>query len=184
MRRWLANALVFAVLWVFIRGVPLEATRIVEEGLIGIAVGLPIAFALRGFYQGAPTARTFRVAPYVALYVFTFLRELLVANLSVARVVLSPSLPIDPAVVEVPLRVESDVAVTTIANSITLTPGTLTMDYNADTNTLYVHSIDASDTDDILGPIRRWEDYALVIFGETSKPGDPVPDRRGGRADE
>ncbi|RLM31505.1 Na+/H+ antiporter subunit E, partial [Haloarcula sp. Atlit-120R] len=61
------------------------------------------------------------------------------------------------------------------ANSITLTPGTLTMDYDDDTNTLYVHSIDGSDLDGILEPIRRWEDYALVIFDEELKPGDPAP---------
>ncbi len=175
MRRWLVNAVVFAVLWLFVRGVPLEATRIAEEGLIGLAVSLPVAFALRRFYAGPPTARTLRVLPYAALYVLTFLKELLVANLAVARVVLSPSMPIEPAVVEVPLRVQSDAAVTTIANSITLTPGTLTMDYDADANALYVHSISAEDAADVLGPIRNWEDYALVIFREDLSPGDPVP---------
>lgn len=179
MRRWLVNALVFAVLWLFVRGVPLEVTRIAQEGLIGLAVSLPIAFGLRRFYEGPATARTLRVVPYVLLYLLTFLKELLVANAAVARMVLSPSMPIRPAVVEVPLRVESDAAVTTIANSITLTPGTLTMDYDADANSLYVHSIAASNAADVLGPIRKWEDYALVIFEEDRRPGDPVPDRRG-----
>ena len=179
MRRWIVNALVFAVLWLFVRGVPLEATRIAQEGVIGLVVSLPIAFGLRRFYEGKATARTLRVVPYILLYVLTFLAELLVANVAVARVVLSPSMPIRPAVVEVPLRVESDAAVTTIANSITLTPGTLTMDYDADANSLYVHSIAAEDADDVLGPIRSWEDYALVIFEEELGPGDPVPDRRG-----
>lgn len=179
MRRWLVNAVAFTVLWLFVRGVPLAppatgAIRIAEEGIIGLAVSLPLAYGLRRFYGERATARTLRVAPYAALYVLTFLKELLVANLGVARIVLSPSLPIDPAVVEVPLRVRSDAAVTTIANSITLTPGTLTMDYDDDTNVLYVHSIGGGG---ILEPIRTWEDYALVIFDEELKPGDPVPQR-------
>ena len=175
MRRWLVNALVFAILWLFVRGVPLDATRVAQEGLVGLAVSLPVAYGLRRFYRGAPTSRTLQVAPAVVRYLLVFLKELLVANVAVARLVLSPSLPIRPAVVEVPLRVRSDAAVTTIANSITLTPGTLTMDYDADTNSLYVHSIAADDADDVLGPIRRWEDHALVIFQEERQPGDPVP---------
>jgi len=90
--------------------------------------------------------------------------------------VLAPSMPIDPDVIEVPLRVESDLAVTTIANSITLTPGTLTMDYDPERNALYVHTLAGRDRDAVIEPIRRWEDYALVVFDERRSPGDPVPD--------
>lgn len=178
MRRWLVNGLLLAVLWLFVRGVPVSPpVRLVEEGLIGLGVGLPVAYGLRRFYGEQVTERTLRVAPAAALYVATFLKELLVANLAVARIVLSPSLPIRPDVVAVPLRVRSDAAITTIANSITLTPGTLTMDYDAETNTLYVHSIDLEDAAELLDTIRTWEDYALAIFDEDLKPGDPVPAR-------
>jgi len=180
MRRWLVNALLLAVLWVFVRGVPLSGVRLAEEGVIGLAVGLPVAFGLRRFYAGTVTNRTLRAVPSVVLYLVTFLRELVVANLQVARIVLSPSLPIQPAVVEVPLRVESDAAVTTIANSITLTPGTLTMDYDTETNTLYVHSIAVDDPESVIEPIRTWEDYALAVFDERLEPGDPVPRRPDG----
>jgi multicomponent Na+:H+ antiporter subunit E len=82
---------------------------------------------------------------------------------------------INPDVVVVPLRVQTDAAITTIANSITLTPGTLTMDYDDETNTLYVHGITGRNREAVLDPIRTWEDYALVIFDEEKKPGDPVP---------
>lgn len=178
MRRWILNGFVLAVLWLFVRGVPVvPPIRLVEEGLIGLAVGMPVAFGLRRFYGGSVTDRTLRIAPYALLYVATFLKELLVANVTVARIVISPAQEIEPAVVEVPLRVRSDAAVTTIANSITLTPGTLTMDYDAATNSLYVHSIDVDDREAVLEPIRVWEDYALAIFDEELKPGDPVPNR-------
>jgi len=79
-------------------------------------------------------------------------------------------------VIEFPLRVETDLAITTIANSITLTPGTLTMDHDDDRNALYVHTIDGRDPEAVVAPIRQWEDYALVIFDERRSPGDPVPD--------
>lgn len=176
-RRWPLNGLVLAVLWLFVRGVELDPVRVVEEFIIGLAVGLPLAWSVRRFYAPeAPLSRSLRVAPYAALYLVVFLKDLVVANLAVARIVLSPSLPIRPAVVEVPLRVETDAGITTIANSITLTPGTLTMDYDADRNSLFVHAIAAPDHESIVDPIRVWEDYALVIFDETRTPGDAVPD--------
>jgi multicomponent Na+:H+ antiporter subunit E len=178
-RRWPLTGLVLAVLWLFVRGVDLTPTRLAEEFVIGLLVGLPVAFVLRRFYASdTPVARTLRVVPYAVLYVLAFLTELLTANLDVAYRVLAPSMPIRPAVVEVPLRVRTDAAVTTIANSITLTPGTLTMDYDEDSNTLYVHSIDGQDPQAVRDPIRTWEDYALVIFDEELKPGDPVPQVR------
>lgn len=85
-------------------------------------------------------------------------------------------MPINPDVLEVPLRVETDLAITTIANSITLTPGTLTMDYDEERNALYVHAIDGRDRDSVVDPIRTWEDLALRMFDESRDPGDPVPD--------
>ena len=174
-RRWPLSGVALAVLWLFVRGVELTPVRLAEEFIIGLLVGLPVAYVFRRFYApSTPLSRTIRVVPYAALYLAAFLKELLTANVDVAYRVLSPSMPIHPAVVEVPLRVRSDVAITTIANSITLTPGTLTMDYDSDSNTLYVHSIDGSNPEEVLEPIRTWEDYALVIFDEELKPGDPV----------
>ncbi|MFB6183090.1 MAG: Na+/H+ antiporter subunit E [Haloarculaceae archaeon] len=176
MRRWPVYGLGLALLWLLVRGVALEPTAIVGEGLIGLAVGLPLSFALRRFYPDTVdfSARLAGV-PYAVVYVLLFLKDLLLANVEVAYRVLSPSLPIHPDVVEVPLRVESDVAITTIANSITLTPGTLTMDYDAEHNSLMVHAIDGRDYESIVAPIRRWEDYALRIFDEEREPSDPVP---------
>ena len=176
-RRWPVTGVLLAILWLFVRGVDLTPVRLAEEFVIGLLVGFPVAFAVRRFYTDETgITRSIRVAPYVLLYFAVFLRDLVVANADVAWRVLAPSLPINPAVVEVPLRVRTPLAITTIANSITLTPGTLTMDYDADRNTLYVHSIDGSDPEAVVDPIRQWEEYALVIFDEELKPGDPIPD--------
>jgi multicomponent Na+:H+ antiporter subunit E len=173
---WVAMGLVLAVLWLAVRGVDATAVRLAEELVIGLGVGLPLAYVGRRFYRPVTGLdASLRPLPYAALYLATFVWELLTANVDVAYRVLAPSMPINPAVVEVPLRVESDLAITTIANSITLTPGTLTMDYDPDRNALYVHSIDGTDRDAVVEPIRRWEDYLLVVFDERLKPGDPVP---------
>ncbi|MFB6092271.1 MAG: Na+/H+ antiporter subunit E [Haloquadratum sp.] len=176
-RRWPLVGVLLAVLWLFVRGVALTPVRLAEEFVIGLLAGLLVAYVLRRFYAtttGRP--RTPRAIPYAIAYLSVFVRELLTANVDVAWRVLAPSMPIEPRVIEIPLRVESDFAITTIANSITLTPGTLTMDYDDETNTLFVHSIDGSDPEAVVEPIRAWEDYALVIFDEAADPSDPAPE--------
>lgn len=175
-RTWPVLGLGLAILWLFIRGVALAPVAILKELLLGLAFGLPIAFGLRRLYE--PTLKLTRMAravPYGALYIAVFLKEVITANIDVAYRVIHPSLPIEPDVIVIPLRVETDIAITTIANSITLTPGTLTMDHDPEQNALYVHTIDASDREDTVETIRTWEGYALVIFDESGQPGDPVP---------
>ena len=177
-RKWPLVGLVLAVLWLFVRGVDLA--HLPGEFLIGLVVGVPVAYALREFYTPALDVRgSLRSVPWIARYLAVFTYELLTANVDVAYRVLRPSMPIDPDVIAVPLRVESDAAVTTIANSITLTPGTLTMDHDSETNTLYVHAI-VGDVDSVVAPIRTWEDYALHIFEEDADPSDPAPPARSG----
>lgn len=184
MRNWLVQGVALAVLWLFVRGVEITPTTVFTEFLLGLVVGLPVAFFLRRFYRDeTDLARTARAVPWAVRYLLVFLKELVTANVEVAYRVLSPSLPIDPSVVEVPLRVESELAITTIANSITLTPGTLTMDHDAETNTLYVHSL-AGEREEVLAPIRTWEDYAIRVFGEEAAPDDPPPPRPSARASE
>ncbi|MFC7142336.1 Na+/H+ antiporter subunit E [Halosimplex aquaticum] len=175
MRRWVAVGAGLAVVWLFVRGVTPDA--LVGEFIIGLAIGMPIAFAFRRFYlPELALGERLRALPYVGVYLGHFLWELLTANADVAYRVLAPSMPIEPDVIELPLRVETDLAITTIANSITLTPGTLAMDYDEERNALYVHAIDGRDREAVVAPIRTWEDYALHIFDEERGPDDPVPD--------
>lgn len=177
MKKWPAIGVTLAVLWLFVRGVALDPAAILGEFLIGLAFGMPIAYFFRRLYAPQTNlTRNLRAIPYAALFVGVFLKDLLTANIDVAYRVLAPSCPIEPDVVVVPLRVQSDVAITTIANAITLTPGTLSMDYDAELNALYVHGITGKNRKAVVEPIRNWEDYALVIFDEEGKPGDPVPE--------
>jgi len=175
-RRWLVAGVAFGVLWLFVRGVELAVDAVVGEFLIGLGVGLPVAYLFRRLYsEGVEIGDILHSLPYAALYVLVFLREVVVANLDVAYRVLAPGTRIEPQVIFVPLRVETDLGVTTIANSITITPGTLTLDHDEAENALYVHVIDGRDVGAIVDPIRTWENYALVMFDEERSPDDPAP---------
>ncbi|WP_280586233.1 Na+/H+ antiporter subunit E [Halorubrum sp. Boch-26] len=176
-RTWPIAGLLFGVLWMFVQGPPLAPEPVVGSLLIGLVVGLPTAFVFRRLYGDTiDIPRSVRGVPYALLYALTFVREAIVASLDVTYRVLARSDPVEPEVILIPLRVRTDLGVTTIANSITMTPGSLTLNYDPAENALYVHVIDGSDPEDIVDPIRDWENYALVIFDEELSPSDPAPD--------
>jgi len=76
----------------------------------------------------------------VVIYSLVFLKALLIANLDVAKRVLSPGLNINPGIVKIKTNLQTDVGKMLLANSITLTPGTLTVDVEGEY--FYIHWID------------------------------------------
>jgi multicomponent Na+:H+ antiporter subunit E len=172
-RTWPVFGLVLAALWLLVRGPEPAVDAVLGDLLFGLLVGFPVAFLFRRFYADTyDLGRGLRAVPYAALYVVVFLREVVVANVDVAYRAVAPGPPIEPEVIYVPLRVETDLGVTTIANSITITPGTVTLDHDDEYDGLYVHVIDGRNVEEVVEPIRTWEDYALVIFDEPLDPGD------------
>jgi multicomponent Na+:H+ antiporter subunit E len=178
-RRWVLAGVAFAVLWVFVTGAALTPVSLLTHALVGLAVGFPVAYLFRRFY-GDETGflGTVRALPYILLYLGYFALEVVRANVDVTYRVLAPGMPLRPQVILVPLRVETDIGVTTIANSITITPGTIALDHDPEENALYVHVIDGRDPDAVVAPIHRWEDYALEIFDEEASPDEPPRDIR------
>ena len=101
----------------------------------------------------------------MAIYVPVLLFEIVKANLTVARVILDPRLPIDPTMNRVRVLVGSGLPVMTLANSITLTPGTLTV--RARDSELYVQSLIPSARDGLFdGSLERWTRF--VYYGRDS----------------
>jgi multicomponent Na+:H+ antiporter subunit E len=75
-------------------------------------------------------------------YLVIFGWECLKANIDVARRVIHPYKPLSPGIVKVKTKLKNDTALTFLANSITLTPGTLTVDIDKKGGSLYIHWID------------------------------------------
>jgi len=82
---------------------------------------------------------------YMIWYLIVFIIALINSNLDVARRVLTPSLPINPGIVKFKTKLTTNYSKMVLANSITLTPGTLTIDIVDDT--FYIHWIDVKTTD-------------------------------------
>jgi multicomponent Na+:H+ antiporter subunit E len=117
-----------------------------QELLVGVAITAIISFFSIPLFTCCTLsilspARIF----YMIYYLFVFTWELIKSNLDVARRVLTPSLPINPGIVKFKTKLTTDYSKMVLANSITLTPGTLSIDIVDDT--FYVHWIDVKTTD-------------------------------------
>jgi len=84
-----------------------------------------------------------------------FVRELLLSGWRVAKLVMSPRMGLKPGIFAYPLSVDRDFEITLLANMITLTPGTLSVDVSEDRRTLYVHALDCSDVEASIAEIRN-----------------------------
>ena len=94
-----------------------------------------------------------------------FIKEMLAANVRVAITVLSPRLRISPALIAIPLDASSDLSISLLANLITLTPGTLTLDISSDRKVLYVHTMYAEDIEQFRLGIKSLERRVLEVTG-------------------
>ena len=107
------------------------------------------------FWPDAPRLRR----PGVALRLLAvFAYDIVVANFHVARLVLGPSAKLRPAFLEVPLELDNDFAISLLASMITLTPGTVTVDYDPERSVIRVHALDAEDPAAVVAEIKsRYE---------------------------
>jgi multicomponent Na+:H+ antiporter subunit E len=143
---WRHYLLVFAViffLWYLLVGA-LDKSEIIA----GLLVAAVVTFVTRprlGIFAGI------KLKPSAVIYLFTYLGyffgALIKANIDMAKRVLSPSLPIRPGIVEVKTELTSSLGIMLLANSITLTPGTLSVDVIGDI--IKVHWIDCPPDIDI-----------------------------------
>lgn len=112
------------------------------------AFGFVLAiFALSLIREQVGSVGYFSRARRVISLLLLFLYELVLSAVKVAVMVLSPNMNLKPGIFAYPLRVDRDFEITILANLITLTPGTLSVDVSDDRRILYVHAIDASDPD-------------------------------------
>jgi len=125
---------------------------------LGAAAAALVAWLNRGEED---VSRAARALPRLAWYVPWLLGQIVRANLAVVRIVLDPRLPIDPVVVRVRAPVRQALAVATLANSITLTPGTITLD--AEDGELTVHALTPDGVAELESAVGR---RVARVFGE------------------
>jgi multicomponent Na+:H+ antiporter subunit E len=137
------------LLWIMLTG----SVAIAEVGS-GLIVALVVTLASRPHLSLFSGLRlSVASIPHFLTYLGVFLLALIRANLDMARRVLSPSLPLRPGVVEVKTQLKSSLGRLILANSITLTPGTLTVDLQDDS--ILIHWVDIPPGSDIESATRE-----------------------------
>ena len=127
-----------------------------------LATVIPLASA--AYWPNRPhLVRPLALIPYLALVLW----DVIIANIQVARIILfMPADQIRSAWITVPLDLTSPEAITLLAGSVTMTPGTLTADMSKDGRALLVHSLHAPDPDAVRDEIKsRYEARLIRIFG-------------------
>lgn len=120
-----------------------------------VLVGFVFAFiALTTLQPDLGQSGYFRKVPRVLSFALFYLQELLLANLRVAYTVIMPRPRMRPGVVGVPLDARTDAEITLLANLITLTPGTLSLDVSPDRSVLYIHALDVADAESFRAEIK------------------------------
>ena len=160
------------LLWFFVWLVlswPPELKDIILAALVSLFVSYMTVDLLLQSSPGTPSRKggiignTSRVLWFL-YYVVVFVWECLKANIDVAYRVIHPQLPIRPGTVKVKVGLKSDIGLTFLANSITLTPGTTSVDVDKDNGYLYVHWLCVKEDGRGLKVVGRFENILKRIF--------------------
>ena len=142
---YLATSIILFVLWIILSGF-FDTFHLVLGGLMSLLVAhlsWDLLFQNSSMSLYERTSEIFRFLKYILWLLY----QIVLANLHVARLVLDPKLPINPKIIRVPTKLTKDVSFVAYANSITLTPGTITIGVERDH--LLVHAIDDKVADDL-----------------------------------
>ncbi len=105
--------------------------------------------------------RWLRRLPHALVFVVYFLAEITRANLRVTLAVITPRLDLRPGIVRVPTEARTPLEVTMLANAITMTPGTLTLEVDLETYDLYVHGLYVDSVEEFRAGLARTQRLLL-----------------------
>ncbi len=157
--RFLLAGLVLALMWAAVTG-----SFTFGNILFGGVIGFVALWLMRDRIAQPTLYRKFARAISLS---GLFLYELSLSALRVAILVVRPDMKshLKPAIIGYPLRVKSDREITLLANLITLTPGTLSVDVSNDRKVLYVHALSAPDRDKLIADIAGgFEQKIMEVF--------------------
>jgi multicomponent Na+:H+ antiporter subunit E len=120
-----------------------------EDLITGVILAFTVSWLTHDlFIRRTNIFKNFKRYLWFMYYIPLFIRENIKANLDSAYRVIHPALPIRPGIVKVKTTLTTDTALVFLANTLTLNPGTMTVDIDKQNGFLYVHWVDVK-TDDI-----------------------------------
>lgn len=128
-----------------------------------IAVGLIVSVSIALLYtKSFKSDNVEMISPYwLGVYIVVFLKNIILSNIQISKRILRKDMRLAPAIVAVKTDLKSDWKKLLLANSITLTPGTLTLDVKGDM--LYIHTIEYDKEKSKEEIIREFQDVIARI---------------------
>lgn len=120
--------------------------------LMGAVLALAVPWLFRTFWPEAPALQSVGA---LLRYLWIVAFDIVVANLIVAKLILGPSKRLRPDWLEIPLDIEHPYAISILASTISLTPGTVSSNLSGDRKTLLVHSLDCPDPEEEIERIKQ-----------------------------
>ena len=134
-----------------------------QISLQSLTIGFVLGYGVLWFTQPLMgKSRYFQRLPAAVRFAGFFLWQLLLSNIRVAFDVITPRLYMRPGIVAVPLTAKTDQEITLLANLITLTPGTLSLDVSEDRRTLYVHAMFVDSPENVRDSIKNGFERRLL----------------------
>lgn len=151
--KFLANILL-TIIWIFLTG---------SYAVVNFVFGFIISFLILWVISSKEKENKYvRLVPKLVSFFLFFLWEVVKANLQVAYEVITPQNNMKPGIVKIPLDAKTDIEITLLANLITLTPGTLSLDVSEDKKVLYVHSMYVHDKQAFINDIKNGFERRLL----------------------
>ncbi|MHC1605182.1 MAG: Na+/H+ antiporter subunit E [Candidatus Methanofastidiosia archaeon] len=134
MKRFVSSFLCCLTLWLLLTKTA-DYTIVVMGIISSVCISIPCSkfFPEFGF--------SLRRLAYFIVYIPILFYEIIKSNLDVGYIVIHPKMPMNPGIVKIPINIKSSYGKTFLANSITLTPGTLTVNVDEKKNKFYIHWI-------------------------------------------
>jgi multicomponent Na+:H+ antiporter subunit E len=145
--------LLIGVIWMF-----LSESYSFASFVVGFMVGAALLYLLNRFI---PDSYYFKQVNAIFYLIFLFIKELIMANIEVLKWVYKPKLDFQPGIIAVPIDVKKNWEITLLANLITLTPGTLSVDVSRDQQYIYIHAIDLPDVNETIVGIKDTFEKAI-----------------------
>jgi multicomponent Na+:H+ antiporter subunit E len=146
--------IVIALIWMF-----LTESYSSTSFFIGFLLGIGLLFLLNRFI---PDAFYLEYVWAIVKLIILFIKELILSNLSVLKLVYKPKLDIKPGIIALPTDLNRNWEITILANLITLTPGTLSIDISPDNRYIYIHVMDMPDVDETIMQIKNTFEKAIM----------------------
>lgn len=143
-----------AFIWVL-----LQNSFTLGDFVIGYVIGFGVLYLLQKIL---PFEFYFRRLKAVFALLWLFTKELFIANIDMVKIVLNPSFKHKPGIIAVPTNLTKKWEISLISCLISLTPGTLVMDYSLDSKYIYIHNIDIESRQAMIEDIQNKFEKAIL----------------------